>query len=162
MASSPILTPEQQSALMHSCTFSFEFRKPECKHDSDSCFYRNAFKKSISSVESFDFVTALDASRNAFIECINTPHSEENLMRMLVCAEIYIKNLLSLLHSLTNQSPVEIDGPLIFSWRGSITPSHESSSFREIVFELVMVYHTKVECVVNGDSLLLFQEFNLF
>lgn len=114
------------------------FRTPVCKPNVD---FNVVFKSSVGNPDAAKFVQALTQTRNEMCNLLLVAAPNENKIKSV---DLYLYNLLRLWDTMSYDTKIQLDRDLVFEWRGSITDKADFSKSSDLVFEIIMVLHTKV------------------
>lgn len=122
---------------MKTCSRLVSFRMPICKPTTD---FTASFKSSIGSPDAAQLVQSLTAARS---EVISTYQSNSTIEMKIKAVESYIPYLYRLLESMNATQKLTLDKELTFEWLGAISNKGEYFKSHDVLFELIMVLHTK-------------------
>ena len=123
---------------MKTCTRLVSFRMPICKPTTD---FTASLKSSMGTPEAAQLVQSLTDARS---EMISTYQSSSTIEVKIKAVENYIPLLYRLLESVNATDKLTLDKELTFEWLGAISNKGEYFKSHDILFELIMVLHTKV------------------
>lgn len=116
----------------------FNFRIPICRPSVD---FAASFKSSIGAPEAASFVTVLTQTR---IDMIHIIYNTSGIYdQKLKAVETYLLLAWKLADLFASQK-LQLDKDLCFEWRGAITDKPDCSKSSDIIFELLLLLHTKV------------------
>ena len=120
------------------CTRLFRFRTGNCVPSTD---YRAALKSSLQSEGAEELVDQLCQARHGLISsCLST--SEENQLKSV---DNYLPSLIQLMESFKlDEGGAKLDRPLVFEWHGGFGDIGPPFKSTDINYELLMLYHLKV------------------
>lgn len=119
----------------------YNFRVPLCKQSVD---YQAALKSSIGAPETASFVTSLAQAR---LDMINTLYSTAGAYEQKIKAIEAYMLLVFKLHDAFGAQKIQLDKELSFEWRGSVTDKPDFFRSSDVLFELLLVLHSKVTVV---------------
>eukprot|EP01032_Pedospumella_encystans_P011349 gene11349-13200_t len=122
---------------MKTCTRLVSFRMPICKPTTD---FTASLKSSMGTPEAAQLVQSLTDARS---EMISTYQSSSTIEVKIKAVENYIPLLYRLLESVNATDKLTLDKELTFEWLGAISNKGEYFKSHDILFELIMVLHTK-------------------
>lgn len=120
------------------------FRVPLCKPNVD---FNVVFKSSVGNPDAAKFVQTLTQLRNEMANLLMVSAPNENKIKSV---DTYLFNLLRLWDTVTSDPKIKTDRELVFEWRGSVTEKAEFSKSSDLLFEIIMVLHTKVSFNFSG------------
>lgn len=128
----------KMDGYMKTCTRLVCFRMPICKPTID---FSASFKSSTAAASSAQLVQSLSAARS---ELIASYQSSSTIEVKIKAVEDYIPILYRLLESVNATQKLTLDKELTFEWYGAFSNKGEYFKSHDILFELIMVLHTKV------------------
>lgn len=130
------LENSQVASFVDSLNFCHEFRIPSLKFID----FTIVFKGYLENEETSQFISSLNSARSNMLHNLSI---DCNIELKLLTLETYLPIILKLLDSLLAQSPVEINRTLMFEWKGSLSVADTFNLYPEIIYEIIMVLHTK-------------------
>jgi hypothetical protein len=113
-----------------------QFRIPKCKEVN----YREAFKSSMNTVESIGIIERLEKCTKQLSQALSFQCDYQSILTII---EEYLPNLFHLMESLKGQNKVRADCDINFEWIGSFVVDMKGFHSTDIIFEILMVMHTK-------------------
>ena len=104
------------------------------------CFHSSTNENSI------NLVTNLTLSREKVRSSLG---NSLPINEIITSIDEYLPYLWQLLDSLDRQDPVRLDSPLRFIWKGCISNLQECHNYNQVIFELIMILHTKGALLAN-------------
>lgn len=119
------------------CTRITAFRTPLCKPNVD---FNVVFKSSVGYPDSAKFVQTLTQTRNEMSNLLMVAAPNENKIKSV---DVYLYNILRLWDAINADPKIQLDREMVFEWRGSIDSKADFSKSPDVLFEIIMVLHTK-------------------
>ncbi len=108
--------------------------------------FAQSFHSSSGEILAHELVTALTNARYEVQTHLGTSDSPKPILDAI---DNYLPLLWHFFSSLENQPPVKIDTPLIFEWKGAISINAIFCAYPDIIYEIIMVLHTKAILLSN-------------
>ena len=123
---------------LKACTRLTNLRVPICKATVD---FQISFKSSIAAEDAASFIQTLGSTRNDMANALLANVANDV---KIASVEAYLPHLYRFLDCCNSGQKIQMDKDVIFEWRGAITDRPDFFKSPDLVYEIMMVLHTKV------------------